>query len=136
MLKLTEHVKCDVLPKTTAILAMAFGLLLFAKDATPGSPNDACGLPADLHREIASRYPGRTVVDLSDLGDDDKGFFQEGHGDSCPGLVKADFYGDGKLTFALVLTTQSSSLRSTERVEHQPSASTTPLRFLPTAPLS
>ena len=107
LLKLNEHARCDVLLKTTATLAMGFGLLLFAYDAIAGSSNDACGLPADLQREIASRYPGRTLVSLSDLGDDDKGFFQKGHGDNCPGLVKVDFYGDGKPTFALVLITQS-----------------------------
>lgn len=105
-----------MLLKTRTILAMGFGLLLFAFDATAGSPNDTCGLPTDLRREIATRYPGRTVVNLSDLGDDDKGFFQKGHGDSCPGLVKVDFYGDGKPTFALVLTTQSATNGKNELV--------------------
>lgn len=46
--KLNEHARCDVLSKITAILAMGFGLLPFARGATAGSPNDACGLPADL----------------------------------------------------------------------------------------
>ncbi|PYU54185.1 MAG: hypothetical protein DMG55_32385 [Acidobacteria bacterium] len=40
---------------------------------------------------------------MADLQDDDKGFFQKDHNNSCPGLVKVDFYGDGKPTLALVL---------------------------------
>src|SRR5256885_165814 len=44
-----------------------------------------------------------TVVTLADLQDDDRGFFQKDHNNSCPGLVKVDFYGDGKPTLALVL---------------------------------
>jgi len=40
---------------------------------------------------------------LSDLEEDDRGFFQADHGSSCPGLVSVDFFGDGKRTLALVL---------------------------------
>ena len=69
-----------------------------------GPSNDACALPKDLQREVASKYPGKKVVTLADLQDDDKEFFQKDHNDSCPGLVKVDFYGDGKPTLALVLT--------------------------------
>jgi len=68
-----------------------------------GPSNDACDLPKELQREVASTYPGKKVVTLVDLQNDDKGFFQKDHNDSCPGLVKVDFYGDGKPTLALVL---------------------------------
>jgi len=81
-----------------------------------GPSDDACGLPKDLQQEVTSKYPGRTVVSLSDLGDDDKGFFQKAHGDACPGLVKVDFYGDGKPTLALALTTKSVAKGRTELV--------------------
>jgi hypothetical protein len=60
-----------------------------------------------LQREIASKYPGAKLVSLSDLGEDDRVFFQKDHGDACPGMVKADFYGDSKPTLALVLITKS-----------------------------
>jgi hypothetical protein len=93
--------------KATAILGTVLYLFVFARVATARMHEDACALPGDLQREISSKYPGRTLVSLSDLGDDDRGFFQKGHGDDCPGLVKVDFYGDGKPTFALVLTTKS-----------------------------
>src|SRR5882762_267992 len=68
---------------------------------------EACDLPEGLQRENAVRYAGAKLVRLSDLSDDDRGFFQKDHGDSCPGLVKADFYGDGKPTLALVLIAKS-----------------------------
>lgn len=94
-------------PKATAILGAILYLFVFALVAAARTPKGACTLPGDLQLEISNKYPGRTLVSLSDLGDDDRGFFQKGHGDDCPGLVKVDFYGDGKPTFALVLTTKS-----------------------------
>ncbi len=93
--------------KSMGTFATALWLFVFVRVAAAATPDDACTLPTDLQREVASKYPGRTLVSLSDLGDDDRGFFQKGHADSCPGLVKVDFYGDGKPTFALVLTTKS-----------------------------
>lgn len=93
--------------KSIPILATVFYLLVSGRVASAGMPSDACAPPADLQREMSAKYPGRTVVGLPDLSDDDKGFFQKAHGDDCPGLVKVDFYGDGSPTFALVLTTRS-----------------------------
>jgi hypothetical protein len=78
-------------------------LCVLAQTAVATSRDGACDLPQDLQREVASKYPGKKVVTLTDLPDDDKGFFQADHDNSCPGLVKVDFYGDGKPTLALVL---------------------------------
>lgn len=93
--------------KATAIIGFCLLVLVQAAAAKPQSRE--CNLPQDLQREIASRYPGRKVVTLSDLQDDDRAFFQKDHGDSCPGLLKVDFYGDGKPTLALVLITKENS---------------------------
>ena len=65
--------------------------------------------PKDLQSEIASKYPGRKIVTLPDLDPDDQNFFQKEHSNSCPGLIKVDFYGDGKPTFALVLISKQNS---------------------------
>jgi hypothetical protein len=105
-----------VRPKHTAMLAVGLCLFVLVQVAAAGPRNDVCALSADLQREVTSKYPGRTVVSLSDLGDDDRGFFQKGHADRCPGLVKVDFYGDGKPTFALALTTKSVAQGKTELV--------------------
>jgi len=77
---------------------------------------DACTFPAGLHEHISRRYPGTTLVSLADLSEDDREFFQADHGNRCPGLVKVDFYGDGKPTWALVLTAGERSKSKSELV--------------------
>ena len=77
---------------------------------------NACDLPKELDNVIEAKFPGTSVVTPSDLNEDDKHLFQKGHADSCPGLVKLDFYGDGKPTFALALTTKSRAYPSTKLV--------------------
>jgi len=89
--------------ESISFCAVGFYLFFFVPIALGGPSNDACDLPKDLQREIASKFAGKTVVTLADLQDDDRGFFQEDHNNSCPGLVRVDFYGDGKPTLALVL---------------------------------
>jgi len=98
--------------------ATTLGLFLFAFAfvAFAAPPDDPCNLPQDLQREISNKYSGSKVVHLSDLEEDDKGLFQEDHGIDCPGLVKVDFYGDAKPTFALVLTRGDGPKRETELI--------------------
>jgi hypothetical protein len=93
----------------TRTSVIGFCLLVLVWVAAAAPQNGECDLPRDLQREIASKYPGRNVVTLSDLQEDDRAFFQKDHGNSCPGLVKVDFYGDGKPTLALVLITKENS---------------------------
>ena len=100
------------LKSNIAIYAVSLYLLAFP-GAAVGSQNDACDLPQDLQREIATKYPGSKPVTLKDLDEDDKGFFQKEHGDNCPGLVKVDFYGDGKPTLAFVLFTNGGANEQT-----------------------
>lgn len=99
-----------------AAIGLGSGLFGVVQLAIARPSNGVCELPRDLQSVIESKYPGRTVVSLSDLGDDDRGFFQKAHGDTCPGLVKVDFYGDGEPTLALALTTKSLAKGKTELV--------------------
>ena len=78
--------------------------------------NDGCTFPAGLREQISRKYPGATLVSLADLSEDDRKFFQGDHGNRCPGLVKVDFYGDGKPTWALVLTAGERSKSKSELV--------------------
>jgi hypothetical protein len=105
-----------LLLKPTAMSAIGFCLLVLVQVAAAAAPNDECDLPKELQHEIASKYPGRTLVSVSDLGEYDKGLFQKEHGGSCPGLAMVDFYGDGKPTLALALTTKSVAKGKTELV--------------------
>ncbi|MGA7855129.1 MAG: hypothetical protein WCA15_17545 [Candidatus Acidiferrales bacterium] len=100
------------------IIVLATALWLFAglPIATAGSPNDVCDLPKDLRAIVAAKYRGTAIVTAADLSGDGRALFQKEHGDSCPGLVKVDFYGDGKPTFALELTTTNQSNRRTTLV--------------------
>jgi hypothetical protein len=92
------------------MMVTAVGCLFVFVQVTAAAPqNRECDLPRDLQPEIASKYPGLKLATLSDLQEDDRGFFQKDHGNSCPGLVKVDFYGDGKPTLALVLISKESS---------------------------
>jgi hypothetical protein len=75
-----------------------------------------CQLPADLQKTVAAAYPGRKIVEFSDLNSDDKALFQKEHHDACPGAVQLDFYGDGKPTMALALTTPNALKGKTELV--------------------
>jgi hypothetical protein len=94
-------------------LAVVLCLLVSVQVAAAAPQKDVCALPKNLQPLIASRYPGQSVVNASDLSDDDKQSFQKDHGDSCPGLVKVDFYGDGKPTFAVALTTKGAAGNTT-----------------------
>ncbi len=78
--------------------------------------DSSCSLPGTLQTAIKTRYLSTRLVTLADLGKEDRAFFQEDHGNDCPGLVKVDFYGDGKPTLALVLVVNSGGKESTELV--------------------
>ena len=78
-------------------------LLAFVQVATAESSQGACVYPPGLLDVISTKYPDTTLVTLRDLSQDNKKLFQKEHGSRCPGLVRVNFYGDGKPTWALVL---------------------------------
>jgi len=87
---------------------------------TAASPNGQCNYPPDLRDEISRKYPGTRVVSLADLSEYKRKLFQKDHGARCPGLVKVNFYGDGKPTYALVLIAGENPKRRAELlVAHQ-----------------
>lgn len=103
-----------LLPRSTSLLFICMFSFVHSAPASP--VKDACELPKDLQQAVSNKFPGRTVVRLADLADYDKEAFKKEHGDSCPGLVDVDFYGDGKPTLALALTTKSVAQGKTELV--------------------
>lgn len=88
-----------------SMLVCAVSLYLFAatQAVIAAPPQDRCALPSGLRAEISKKYPGASVVTLADLNEYDRKLFQKDHGTRCTGLVKVNFYGDGKPTWALVL---------------------------------
>ena len=100
------------------MLLYTLGLCLLSgmQVAVAGQPQDPCALPSGLHDEIAKKYPGMHPVTQADLDDYNRKLFRKDHGGRCPGLVKVNFYGDRKPTWALVLIPAESSNRKAELV--------------------
>lgn len=116
----TETVLKDEMParlRFIVVSALWFCLFVLIQVAAAAQPSsDACDLPRDLRIVVEREYAGTKVVSLSDLSEEDKQLYQKGHSDSCPGLVKVDFYGDGTPTFALAMTTKSQTHPTTKLV--------------------
>ena len=92
--------------KSVGAAVLAFSAAALAPLAAQAMPVQDCPLPDGLCEEIAKKYPAARPVGLNDLlVQDNRALFQKEHGDQCPGLVRVDFYGDGKPTWALVLIT-------------------------------
>lgn len=99
-----------------SVLICAVSLYLVAANQVAAQRHNPCALPPNLREEISKKYPGTSVVSLADLDDYDRKLFQKDHGSRCPGLVKVDFYGDGKPTWAVVLITGENPKRKAELV--------------------
>src|SRR5260370_2426034 len=64
---------------------------------------EQCQPPSSLGEEISKRFPGTHLVTAADLHEYDRKLFQKEHGTRCPGLVKVNFFADGKPPLPLVL---------------------------------
>jgi hypothetical protein len=101
-----------------SILLCVVGLYLFGanKVVIARAPQDTCAFPAGLGEGISKKYPGARLVTLADLDEYNRKLFQKDHGTRCPGLVRVNFYGDGKPTWALVLIAGEGSKPKAELV--------------------
>jgi hypothetical protein len=95
---------------------MSLYLFAAADVVLAAPPQDPCALPSGLHDEVLKKYPDARVVTLADLNEYDRKLFKKGHGTRCPGLVKVNFYGDGKPTWAFVLKEVEGSKQKAELV--------------------
>jgi hypothetical protein len=96
-----------------AVVVMAW---LFSPAGTAIAQDGLCALPGTLKTVIATRYSGTKLVSSEDLDKGDRALFQKDHGSHCPGLVKVDFYGDGRPTLALVLMVSTGGKESAELI--------------------
>ena len=105
--------------KSVLMCAVSFYLVLIPA-VSAATLNARCAFPPDLRDDISKKYPGPRVVSLADLSEYKRKLFQKDHGARCPGLVKVNFYGDGKPTYALVLIEGENPKRRAELiVAHQ-----------------
>jgi hypothetical protein len=102
--------------KTALICAAYLYLSASSQVAVAAPPDDRCVFPPGLREEISKKYPSASLVRLGDLSEYDRKLFQTSHGTRCPGLIRVDFYGDGKPTWALVLVSGIGSKSKAELV--------------------
>ena len=88
----------------------------YAHEVLATESTNECALPAGLREEISKKYSHPKVLVLDNLDEHDRTQFQKEHTGQCPGLVKLDFYGDGKPTWGLVLLTREQTKRQTQLV--------------------
>lgn len=113
-----DHYRISNMCQTFVSFVLCLPVLIPA--VTAASPNGRCAYPPDLRDEISKKYPGTRVVSLADLSEYHRKLFQKDHGARCPGVVKVNFYGDGKPTYALVLIAGENPKRRAELiVAHQ-----------------
>jgi hypothetical protein len=105
-----------------SLLASSLVLYLFVSvQVASAASKGGCQLPAGLGAEISNKFPGTSLVTLADLAEFHRKLFQKDHGTRCPGLVRVNFYGDGKPTWALVLIEGQNPKRKAELVvAHKP----------------
>lgn len=77
---------------------------------------EQCQLPSSLGEELSKRFPGTHIVTTADLEAYDRKLFRKDHGTRCLGLVKVNFFGDGKPTWALVLISGDNPKRKAQLV--------------------
>ncbi|MGB6482849.1 MAG: hypothetical protein WBE86_05110 [Candidatus Acidiferrales bacterium] len=104
-------------PYSMAMVILVASFLSFAAPVVFAAPQGhACDLPQSLQHEIAEKYPGASVVGLQDLASDDVKFFRHDHGNACPGLARADFFGNGEPTLAVVLVVKNEEKNHTQLI--------------------
>lgn len=103
-------------PILAAAVAGVFFWCLLSAPRAAAQPNDSCTLPSGPGQEISKKHPGAKLEGLSDLDEYDRKLFKKDHGSRCPGVVRVNFYGDGKPTWALVLITGENPKQKAELV--------------------
>jgi hypothetical protein len=105
-----------------SVFIVALGLYLFAANQLvfAALPKDPCDVPTGLHEELSKKYPAAHLVSLADLDEHRQKLFQKDFGSRCPGLVRVNFYGDGKPTWAVVLISGENPKRKAELVVARP----------------
>jgi hypothetical protein len=90
-------------------------------------------LPPGLRDEISKTRPRTRPIGLADLDDYARKQYRKDFGTRCPGLVRVNFYGDGKPTWAVLLVPKESPKEKPELVVAHQLANTWDIRSLDTA---
>jgi hypothetical protein len=91
-------------------LTLAWTCAIFA------ATGERCQAPSTLGEEISKRFPGTHIVTAADLEEYNRKLFRKDQGTRCPGLIKVNFFGDGKPTWAFVLISEANPKRKAQLV--------------------
>jgi len=119
--------------KSVVIFFAGMLCLFAANQPLAASPEDRCALPPSLRDEISKKYPRARPVSLADLDDYARKQYRKDFGTRCPGLVRVNFYGDGKLTWALLLIAKEDAKQKPELVVAHQLGNGWDIRLLDTA---
>jgi|SRR6266446_4167568 len=103
-------------PKAVLGFPLSLFLLVLIQAVTATSSKDLCALPPAFRDGMSKQYPGTHIVTSVDLDEYDRKLFRKDHGTRCPGLVRVNFYGDGKPTGAFLLVSGENPKRKAELV--------------------
>jgi hypothetical protein len=109
-----EHIVMRL--KSVLICALSLYLFVLIQSATAASSNNQRVFRPDLRDELLKKYPGTRVAGFDDLTEYKRKLFRKDHGTRCLGLVKVNFYGDGKPTWAIVLISGENPNRKAQLV--------------------
>src|SRR5437879_13010557 len=104
----------------SAVVFFAGMCLFAANQVLAASPKDRCALPPSLRDEISKTYPRARPVSLADLDDYARKQYRKDFGTRCAGLVRVNFYGDGKPTWALLFVAWEGLTQKPELVVADP----------------
>jgi len=99
-----------------AIRLVIFSLFALVYAAPVRSAPNPCQPPAGLDEELSKKYPGTHIATLGDLEEYDRKLFRKDHDSHCPGLVRVNFFGDEKPTYAAVLIAGENPKRTAELI--------------------
>jgi hypothetical protein len=102
--------------RPTAMRVVTVFLFSLVYVVPAASTTNPCQPPAGLDRELSKEYPGTHILTVSDLTEFHRKLWRKDHGARCPGLVRVNFYGDGKTTYAAVLIVGENPKRTAELV--------------------
>jgi len=98
---------------TRVVIPFLFSLVYVVPAASATNPRQP---PAGLDEELSKKYPGTRILTVGDLDEYDRKLFRKDHGARCPGLVRVNFFGDGKPTYAVVLIAGENPKRTAELI--------------------
>ena len=119
-------------PQTLLLCVVSLYLFCRTQTVAIAQTKDSCALPTGLDEEISKDYANTKLVSLTDLDEHERKLFRKEHGSKCPGLVKVDFYGDGRPTWALVLIAGENPKRRAQLIVAHQTASGWETRSLET----